>query len=115
MHYVLWHNPRCSKSRSALALLAEHGVEPVIREYLREAPGTAELQALLRALDIPVRQLLRSGEAVYAELGLDDAALDETRLVEAMAAHPQLIERPILVCGIRAVIGRPPERMLELL
>lgn len=113
--YILWHNPRCSKSRGALELLAERGVEPAIRDYLREPPTVAELEALLAALGITARQLLRSGEAAYAQLVLDDPALGETELVAAMAAHPQLIERPILVAGARAVIGRPPERVLQLL
>lgn len=113
--YVLWHNPGCSKSRGALELLAERGIEPELRDYLGQPPTVAELQALLAALGIPARQLLRSGESVYAELGLDDPSLDEAQLLGAMAAHPKLIERPILVTGHRAMIGRPPERVLELL
>lgn len=113
--YVLWHNPRCSKSRGALALLAERGVHPQIRDYLREPPSSDELQALLRALDMPARALLRSGEAVFTELGLADQTLEEARLLDAMSAHPALIERPILVAGPRAVVGRPPERILDLL
>ena len=113
--YVLWHNPRCSKSRGALELLAERGIEPELRDYLGQPPTVAELQALLAALGIQARQMLRSGESAYAELGLNDPSLDEAQLLTVMAAHPKLIERPILVTGHRAMIGRPPERVLELL
>lgn len=113
--YVLWHNPRCSKSRAALALLGERGIAPVIRDYLAQPPSPEELRGLLQALDLPVRQLLRAGEAAYAELALDRPHLDDAALLSAMAAHPRLIERPILVAAGRAVIGRPPERVLELL
>lgn len=115
MHIVFWHNPRCSKSRAALALLDERGITPQIRDYLREPPSVGELQALLAAIGIPARQLLRSGEDAYVALGLDNPALGEAQLLEAMSSHPQLIERPILVVGTRAVIGRPPERILELI
>ncbi|MCD9031621.1 arsenate reductase (glutaredoxin) [Luteimonas sp. Y-2-2-4F] len=112
--FVLYHNPRCSKSRQALALLRERGIEPRIVLYLETPPDAATLRPLLAALGIPARDLLRKGEPEYAALGLADPAHDEAALVEAMAAHPRLIERPILVHGERAVIGRPPERMLEL-
>ncbi|WP_149193967.1 arsenate reductase (glutaredoxin) [Luteimonas suaedae] len=112
---VLYHNPRCSKSRSALALLQARGVEPRIVPYLEQPPDAAALQALLRQLDLRPRALLRTGEAEYVELGLADPALDEDAIIAAMAAHPRLIERPIFVHGDRAVIGRPPERVLELL
>lgn len=113
--YVLWHNPRCSKSRGALELLRGRGIEPRIRDYLAQPPGVEELRMLRRKLDLPVRELLRSGEAEYAELGLHDASLGEDALLEAMATHPRLIQRPVLVAGNRAVVGRPPERVLELL
>ena len=112
--WILWHNPRCSKSRAALALLRERGIEPVIRDYLAQPPDTMELDTLLRRLAMPARGLLRTGEAEYAALGLDDPALGETELVAAMAAHPRLIERPILVAGERAIVARPPERVFEL-
>ncbi len=111
----LYHNPRCSKSRGALELLRERGIEPDIVAYLDTPPSPAELRALLDKLGLPPRALLRTGEAGYAELGLGDPAVDDDRLLEAMSAHPRLIERPILVVGDRAVIGRPPERVLELL
>lgn len=111
----LYHNPRCSKSRGALELLRERGVEPDIVAYLETPPSVPELRALLDKLGLPARALLRTGEAEYAELGLADETIGEDRLLAAMSAHPRLIERPILVVGDRAVIGRPPERVLELL
>lgn len=110
-----FHNPRCSKSRGALELLRERGIEPDIVAYLDTAPSVAELRELVRKLGLPARALLRTGEPEYKELGLDDESLPEERLIEAMAAHPKLIERPIFVVGERAVIGRPIERVLELL
>ncbi len=113
--YVLWHNPRCSKSRGALELLRGRGIEPAIRDYQQQPPDADELRALLGRLGIPARALLRTGEDEYKALGLDDPALDEDALIAAMAQHPRLIERPIFVAGDRAVIGRPPERVLDLL
>jgi len=113
--YVLWHDPRCSKSRGALELLREHGIEPRVRNYLEQPPDIGELRELLHRLQLPVRDLLRSGESEYAELGLGDPSLGEHALLAAMAADPRLIQRPVLVVGERAVIGRPPQRILELL
>jgi len=112
---VFYHNPRCSKSRQALALLQQCGIVPEIVLYLETPPDAAALRCLLGQLDIPARALLRTGEEAYAALGLGNPAVDEDALVEAMAAHPRLIERPIFVRGPRAVIGRPPERVLDLL
>lgn len=111
----LYHNPRCSKSRGALELLQARGLNPQVVRYLETPPSVAELEALLAALGLTARQLLRSGEEEYAQLNLGDPTLDEQQLIEAMARHPRLIERPILVAGDRAVIGRPPERVLELI
>jgi arsenate reductase len=111
----LYHNPRCSKSRGALDLLRERGEDPVIVSYLDTPPTVDELRGVLRLLGLPARALLRTGETEYAELGLDDPALGEDALLRAMHAHPRLIERPIFVKDGRAVIGRPPERVLELL
>lgn len=110
---TLWHNPRCSKSRAALALLAERGLSPTIRLYLKEPPTEEEIVALLRLLEVPAIGLVRTGEPVFRDLDLADG--DDNALVAAMAAHPILIERPILVAGPRAVIGRPPEKILDLL
>ena len=112
--YVLYHNPRCSKSRTTLALLQEHGVEPEIVLYLDNPPGAAELRELLGKLGLRADQLVRRGEDAYKERGLDRTSTED-ELVAAMAAEPRLIERPILVCGDRAVLGRPPENALQLL
>lgn len=110
-----YHNPRCSKSRAALALLAERGAHPHLVDYLEQPPGIDELRDLLQRLGISARELLRTSESEYAELGLDEPSLPEDALLAAMHAHPRLIERPIFVHGNRAVIGRPPKRVLELL
>lgn len=112
---TLYHNPRCSKSRAALELLQARGLEPIIVRYLETPPDAATLQALLGKLGISARTLLRTGEEEYKTLDLADATLGEEALVQAMAKHPKLIERPILVNGERAVIGRPPENVLEIL
>jgi arsenate reductase (glutaredoxin) len=112
---TLYHNPRCSKSRGALQLLEERGLTPTIVRYLENPPSTAQLQELLGKLGIGARQLLRSGEEEYRVLNLADPSLSDTQLIEAMASHPKLIERPILIAGDKAVIGRPPESVLELL
>ncbi|MEI2455630.1 arsenate reductase (glutaredoxin) [Lysobacter firmicutimachus] len=111
----LYHNPRCSKSRGALELLRERGLEPALVTYLDSPPDAAQLRALLGLLGLSARELLRSGEDEYRELGLGNPSLDDAALIAAMAAHPRLIERPIFVHAGRAVVGRPPERVLELL
>ena len=115
MAIEIFHNPRCSKSRATLALLQERGYEPTIRLYLEDPPDTRELRALLKKLGITARALLRKGEAEYRELGLADPALDEHALIDAMSSHPRLIERPIVVSGPRAALGRPPESVLDIL
>lgn len=111
----IYHNPRCSKSRQALQLLEERGIDPVIVLYLEHPPTKTQLQALLKKLGIGPRELLRRGEPDYAERNLADPNLSDAALIEAMVACPKLIERPIVVRGERAVIGRPPENILELL
>lgn len=111
----LFHNARCSKSRAALELLRARGIEPELVFYLETPPDAAQLRELLAMLGVPARALLRTGEPEYAELGLDDPQVGDARLIAAMAAHPRLIERPVFMHGGRAVIGRPPERVLELL
>jgi len=112
---TLYHNPRCSKSRSTLQLLEDRGVQPTLVRYLETPPNAEQLCDLLSKLGISARQLLRTGEDEYRELNLANTALSDADLIDAMAAHPRLIERPILVAGNRAVIGRPPENVLELL
>ncbi|KGM52092.1 arsenate reductase [Lysobacter concretionis Ko07 = DSM 16239] len=111
----LYHNPRCSKSRGTLELLQQNGINPQVIHYLDTPPTVDELQELLRMLGVPARELLRTGETEYAELGLADPDKSDAELIGAMASHPRLIERPVFVHGGRAVIGRPPERVLELL
>jgi arsenate reductase (glutaredoxin) len=112
---TLYHNPRCSKSRAALELLEARGLTPNIVRYLETPPSIEQLRELLSKLDLPARQLLRSGEEEYKALNLADISLNEEHLLSAMAAHPKLIERPILIVDARAVIGRPTEKLLELL
>ncbi|WP_308282746.1 arsenate reductase (glutaredoxin) [Pseudonocardia nigra] len=111
---TIWHNPRCSKSRGALELLGELGVEPAVVRYLEAAPSRAQLEDVLRRLgtDDP-RTITRTGERLYRELGLADA--DRDALLDALAEHPALIERPIVLRGDRAVVARPPERVRDLI
>lgn len=112
---TLWHNPRCSKSRQTLALIEEAGAPVNIRRYLEDAPSVAELEAARTALDNPATvQMMRKGEAIFKELGLSKDSPD-TDLINAMADHPILIERPIAFKGTRAIIGRPPETVKDLL
>jgi arsenate reductase (glutaredoxin) len=111
---VLLHNPSCSKSRAAQALLAERGVAFAVRRYLEDPLSRAELAALRERLARPAAEWVRRGEAAYAAAGLD-ASSGDAEILDAMAAHPILIERPILVRGARAVVGRPPETILTLL
>ncbi len=113
--FTIYHNPRCSKSRQTLALLEENGVSPDVVLYLDAPPSAAEIKELLGKLGIEARALLRKGEDAYKSEGLGDTSLDDAALVAAMVAHPKLIERPIVVKGERAVLGRPPENVLELL
>ena len=112
---TLYHNPRCSKSRGALELLEARGLTPTVVRYLETPLSAAQLRALLAKLNIIARQLLRIGEDAYKALNLADSGLTDAQLIDAMAAHPKLIERPILVAGDKAVIGRPPEKVLEIL
>lgn len=113
MDLTLWHNPRCAESRAALALLDARGLRPRLRLYLKEPPTEEEIVELLRHLEMPAIGLVRTTEPAFRDLDLADG--DDNALVHAMARHPALIERPILVAGTRAVIGRPPERVLDLL
>lgn len=111
---TLYHNPRCSKSRAALALLEDRGVVPTIRRYLEDPPDETALRDLLRQLGLPAAALVRRGEAAYKALG-PGGNPPEDELIAAMVANPILIERPVAVAGDRAVIGRPPENVLALL
>ena len=112
---VIYHNPRCSKSRAALALLRDRGVEPEVVEYLETPLDADTVRGLLGALGMSARDLLRSSEAPYRELGLSDSSLAEDDLIAAVAAHPILMQRPVVRRGDRAVVGRPLERVADLL
>ena len=111
---TIWHNPKCSKSRSAMVLLEENGVEAQIVKYLDTPPTKEELSILLSQLDMSARELMRTKEEIYKELGLKEVE-DEEKLIEAMVANPKLIERPIVIKDGKAVIGRPIENVVELL
>lgn len=114
MNFTIYHNPRCTKSRETLALLQSQGITPQVVEYLATPPDAATLERLLQLLQLEPRQLMRRKEAEYAELGLDNPALSRAHLIAAMVQHPRLIERPIVVAGDKAVLGRPPENVLAL-
>lgn len=110
----VYHNPRCSKSRSACALLEAHGVQAEVVDYLKTPPSREELQSILRKLGLRPQQLIRTGEAVFKE-HYAGQTLDDDGWLDALQAHPVLMERPLVVWGEQAVIGRPPENVLTLL
>ena len=112
---TIYHNPRCSKSRQTLKLLREHDVEPHIVEYLVDPPDAATLRKLVRMLSIKPIELVRRTEPQFTDLGLVDKQDDDEAIITAMASHPILIERPIVVSGGQARLGRPPEQVLEIL
>lgn len=114
MTVTIWHNPRCSKSRDTLALIEDQGIEPKVRLYLKDSPNTSEITKTLDTLGIAPKDLMRTGEKLFRELGLSKDA-DPALLVAAMAAHPILIERPVVFKGARAAIGRPPRAVLDIL
>ena len=109
---TIYHNPRCSKSRQTLALLRDRGIHPEVVEYLATPPDTATLTKLIELLGVTPAELIRDKE--YQTLGLP-ATDDPRELIERMAAHPEIIQRPIVVSGSQARLGRPPERVLEIL
>jgi arsenate reductase (glutaredoxin) len=113
MPVTMYHNPRCNTSRRTLALLREKGVEPNIVEYLKTPPSAAELKEILGRLKMPASKLVRKKEAAAA--GIDPKALSEEALIEAMVANPIVIERPIVISGQKAALGRPPEAVLAVL
>ena len=112
---TIYHNPRCSKSRATLALIEARGIKPKIVDYLKTPPSAAELKAILRKLGLTPRDILRAGETIYAELGLKTRDLDDDALIALMVKNPILIERPIVVAGNKAAVGRPPENVLAIL
>ena len=111
----IYHNPQCSKSRATLALLEEQGVTLTIVRYLETPPSRAELVLVLEALNLSPRDLMRTGEQVYRDLELGAGGLSDDALIDAMISNPILIERPIVLHGDKAAIGRPPESVLDIL
>lgn len=110
----IWHNPRCSKSRQTLELLRARGIDPRVVRYLEEPPSTQRLGQVLALLGLDPRGLMRKKESVYSDLGLANQDHSSEQLIAAMAEHPILIERPIVICHDRAAIGRPPEQVQAL-
>lgn len=115
MNVTIYHNPRCSKSRATLQLLRDRGIEPTVVEYLKEPPDAETLDRLLNMLGLEPRELMRTQEPEYEQANLADPGLTRETLIRAMVQRPRLIERPIVVAGERAAIGRPPENVLEIL
>ncbi|MFI4988410.1 MAG: arsenate reductase (glutaredoxin) [Alphaproteobacteria bacterium] len=115
MTVTIYHNPRCGKSRETLKLLEGRGIRPKVVEYLKTPPDAAELKRILKLLGLSARQLLRTKEKEYKAAGLDDAGLSEATIIAAMVKHPILIERPIVISGTKAALGRPPEAVLKIL
>lgn len=115
MSVVIYHNPRCTKSRETMRLLEDKGIKPRVIEYLKTPPSAAELKTLVAQLGISPRQLLRKGETPYKDLKLADEKLSDAAIITAMAENPILIERPIVVNGKKAALGRPPEAVLKIL
>ncbi len=111
---TIWHNPRCSKSRNAVTLLEEQGVEAEVVKYLDTPPSKEEIVDVLKMLGLSARELMRTKEDIYKELGLKDVS-DEDTLIDAMVANPKLIERPIVIKDGKAAIGRPIENIVEIL
>ena len=115
MTVTIWHNPRCSKSRQTLELLNKKGVKPTIREYLKEPPSKSEVETLIDMVGGNPGALLRDGEAEFKALGKKKAEMSKADIAKTIAAHPILLQRPIVVAGKKAAIGRPPEAVLPLL
>lgn len=113
--FRIYHNPRCSKSRQTLALLQENGIEPEVVEYLKTPPTPDEIASLVELLHLQPRQMMRTKEAEYKEQGLGESNITDAALINAIAKTPKLLERPIVVKGEQAVIGRPPENVLTLI
>ena len=112
--YIIWHNPRCSKSRQTLALLQDRGIEPEDVRYLETPPSKQQIKDTLKKLGIPAIDLVRPGESAFKALALSKDA-SEAELIDAMSKEPVLIERPVVIHGNRAVLGRPPENVLDLI
>lgn len=115
MSVTIYHNPRCSKSRQTLELIRSKGIEPEIVEYLDTPPSANKMKQLLSMLNMEPQQIMRKGEAIYKELGLKNADLNKTALIKTLIENPKLIERPIVINGDKAILGRPPENVLGIL
>ena len=115
MQTTIWHNPRCSKSRTTLQLIESKGVKPNIVLYLTNPPSAEELSNALKCLNMEVREIIRKGEAAYSENNLADQTLSTKKIIDILVKNPILIERPIVIKGDEAVIGRPPENILNLI
>lgn len=111
----IYHNPRCSKSRQTLSLLQEKGLEVEVVEYLKRVPSAPELAQVIKALNVSPRELLRSKESEYKQAGLDNKELTNHEIIDKMVEFPKVIERPIVINGEKAAIGRPPESVLDIL
>ena len=112
---VIYHNPRCSKSRETLQILQHNNLTPMVIEYLDEPPTRQELKEIIGMLGVSARALLRTGEQIYEDAELDNDTLSEDQIIAAICAHPILLQRPIVVSGGRAVIGRPPAKVLQII
>ena len=112
--FTIYHNPRCSKSRNTLALLQQHGIEPAVIEYLKDSPSKSELKSIVRKLGFQPEQIVRKGEDTYKRK-FAGKTLSNDQWLDALASNPILIERPIVVKGERAIVGRPPENVLDLI
>jgi arsenate reductase len=115
MSITIWHNPRCSKSRQTLELLRSKGIEPAIREYLKQPPSKAEVETLIAQVGGDAAALIRDGEPEFKALKMKKADLSKADVAKAIVAHPVLLQRPVVVSGKKAAIGRPPEAVLALL
>ena len=114
-NFTIYHNPRCSKSRLTLELLKDKGIDPKVILYLETPPSEKELVLILKKLNMEARELLRKGEAEFKEQNLSDTSKSEEDIIQAMIHFPKLMERPIVIYGDRAVIGRPPENVLKII
>lgn len=111
---TIYHNPSCSKSRETMSLLEQNNQTVEVIEYLNELPDKQSLKNIIAKLGIPARELIRTTEPAYSEAGLDIHSMNEDDIIDAISNHPSLLQRPIVVCGDRAIIGRPPNKVLEL-
>lgn len=111
---IIYHNPSCSKSRETLQILEDNHLSPDIIEYLEQPPTAEELKGVIEMLGVTARDLMRTNEPVYRQANLDDDTLTDHEIIEAICEHPALLQRPIVISGTRAVIGRPPARVLEI-